>query len=137
MRTKVCAVVAGVCLLSAVGSAQSNPNGERIGPGGAAVAGAIVGAGAVIAVVVYLVVPKQKTIEGCVASSDHGMELTQDRDHAKYTLTGISDGLQPGTRAKVKGKAQKHSGARELEVKKVVQQGGPCTAPATASVAPR
>jgi hypothetical protein len=41
--------------------------------------GAVVGAAAVIGIVVYLVIPKQKTIEGCLDSQDGGLRLTGDK----------------------------------------------------------
>jgi hypothetical protein len=43
------------------------PNLGGIGPSKAEVVGAIIGAVVVIGAVAYLVVPKQKTIEGCVS----------------------------------------------------------------------
>ena len=136
MREKVCALLVVLGLLTSMSSAStSNPyDFSGIGPSGAQVAGAIVGAAVVIAVVVYLAVPKQKTIEGCVSSTDHGVELTRDGDHTRYALTGESNTLQPGTRVKLKGKRhKKHDGVRDFEVRKVVKQEGSCTAAVPAS----
>ena len=61
-------------LLCSPALAQTNiqfpPNCCQIGPTGAQVAGAVIGAAVVIGVIVYFAVPKQTTIEGCVTSSD-------------------------------------------------------------------
>jgi cytosine/uracil/thiamine/allantoin permease len=48
---------------------QNDPSGH-IGPSTAEIVGILVGTGAAIGVVVYLVIPRQKTIEGCVEASD-------------------------------------------------------------------
>lgn len=80
---------AGLCLASSPALAQSNgfPN-MAIGPSKAEVVGAIVGAAAVIGLVVYLAIPKQKTIEGCVVSADGVARLTSEKDHHTLRTPG-------------------------------------------------
>jgi hypothetical protein len=88
-----------------------------------------VGVGVGIAVLIYLVIPKEKKIEGCVAAGDHGMQLTNESSHEIYALTGESANLQAGTRVKLKGKLhKKNAGVREFEVRQVLKQEGACKA---------
>jgi hypothetical protein len=132
MRSRICAVVLALGLLSTMAEAQSG--GSRIGPSGGEVAGIVVGVAVGIAVVIYLVVPKEKKIEGCVAPSDHGLQLTSEGNHESYALTGESANLQAGTRVKLKGKLlKKHAGVREFEVRQVLRQEGACKASAPTS----
>jgi hypothetical protein len=94
------------------------------------VAGALIGAGAVIGVVVYLVIPKQKTIEGCVESTDGVSTLSDEKDHRVYVLVTDEVLVQPGQRLKLKGKKSKdNSGTRQLRVKKLVKNEGACVWP--------
>jgi hypothetical protein len=116
------AVIAVVGLMSTTSSAQS---GGHIGPSTGAIVGGIVGGAAAVVVVVYLVIPKQKSVEGCVVAHDQGLQLTNESDHKVYTLTSAGVQLQTGTRVKLKGKSHK----REFEVRKVVRQEGACSAP--------
>jgi hypothetical protein len=69
--------------------------------------GILVGAGVAIGVVVYLVIPKHKTIEGCVLTNDGGLRLTSDKDKQAYALGMDNSVLQPGRRFRLKGKQGK------------------------------
>ena len=114
-----------LCVASRPAIAQAGLG--QIGPSGAEVAGAIIGAAVVIGVVVYLVVPKQKTIEGCVQSANGVSTLSDDRDHRAYTLLTDEVAVQPGKRFRLKGKKGKDkSGTWQLHVKKVVKEEGAC-----------
>ncbi|HEX4783197.1 MAG TPA: hypothetical protein VH350_02580 [Candidatus Sulfotelmatobacter sp.] len=106
----------------------------NIGPSKAEVVGAIVGAAAVIGLVVYLVVPKQKTIEGCVVSQEDGLRLTTSKGERTYRLQTNKIELQPGRRVALKGKKAKgKSGAHEFVVRKLVKDDGACTEPSPAA----
>jgi hypothetical protein len=99
----------------------------NIGPPKAEIVGAIVGAAAVITIVVYLAIPKQSTIEGCVESTEGGLRLTDDQQRHIYALATGNVNLQPGQRFTLKGKkGEKSSDAREFEVRKVVKTEGSC-----------
>jgi len=101
--------------------------GKGLGPSKGEVIGAIVGAAAVIGLVVYLVIPKQKTIEGCVGSGDGGLQLTSDKDERTYVLATNGVNLQPEERVTLKGKPGKnHSGTRDFRVNKLVRNEGTC-----------
>ncbi len=92
--------------------------------------GILVGAGAAIGLIVYLVIPKQKTIEGCVGSVDNSMKLT-DVSGKTYVLEGDAGTIKPGQHMKVKGKKSKdRTGILRLSIRKVVKDFGPC-APTT------
>ena len=85
--------------------------------------GIVVGAVAVGGLVVYFVIPKQKTIEGCVESASG----TNEKDHRPYELISDTVVIRPGQRLKLKGKKRKDkSGAWQLRVKKFVRDDGAC-----------
>ena len=89
--------------------------------------GIVVGAVAVGGLVVYLVIPKQKTIEGCVESASGMTVLTNEKDHRPYELISDVVVIRPGQRLKLKGKKRKDkSGAWQLRVKKFVRDDGAC-----------
>ena len=116
---------ASLCVVSRPAVAQTGLG--HIGPSGAQVAGAIVGAAAVIGLVVYLVIPKQKTIEGCVAAVNSVSTLSNEKDHRAYVLLTDEVSVQPGHQFKLKGKkAKDKSGNWQFRVKKIVQDEGPC-----------
>lgn len=105
------------------------PDLGHIGPSKAEVIGVIVGAAAVIGVVVYLAIPKQKTIEGCIESSDGGLRLTTHKDKRVYVLeAGSTVKLQAGQRVVLKGKPHKQHGTRVFEVRKLTKEEGVCQA---------
>lgn len=123
----LCAAL-GVTPLRAFAQTDPFPQLGRIGPSKAEVIGAIVGAAAVIAVVVYLVIPKEKMIEGCVESGNRGLQLTDEKTRHIYALAPDNGNLSPGRRVKLKGKRHnKNSGTREFEVRKLVKDEGPCS----------
>jgi hypothetical protein len=90
----------------------------------------IVGAAAVIGVVVFLAIPKQSTITGCVESGDSGLRLTSDKDSHIYVLAVGSVNVQAGQRVSLKGKkGKKSSGTRAFEVRKLLKDEGSCKVP--------
>ena len=91
-----------LCAASGRSQAQVPTNLGHIGPSNAEIAGAIIGAVAVIGVIVYFAIPKQKTIEGCVASGDGGLQLTANK-HA-FVLDSTNLALPSGHRLVLKGK---------------------------------
>jgi hypothetical protein len=120
---------ASLCVASCRAVAQGDgfPNLGNIGPSKAEVAGAIIGAAAVITLVVYFSVPKQKTIEGCVESANGVSVLTNEKDHRIYALVSNTVAVTPGQRLKLKGKKRKDkSGDWRFEVKKLIKAAGPC-----------
>lgn len=119
-----------LCFSSGPTLAQSGgfPNLGHIGPSTGEVVGILVGAGAVIGVVVYLAIPKHKTIEGCVESSDSGLLLTSDKDKRSYAIATDTTPLQSGRRFILKGKRGKQkSGIRSFRLTKIVRDEGACS----------
>lgn len=120
---------ASLCLTSSLALAQ-DLSGFKVGPSKGEVIAAIVGAAAVIGIVVYVVIPKQKTIEGCVLSGEDGLRLTNSKGDRTYILRTNKIELQPGRRVALKGKKAKgKSGAHEFGVRKLVKDEGACTEP--------
>jgi hypothetical protein len=121
-------ISASLCLSYTSAFAQADLSGlSKLGPPKGEIIGAIVGAAAGVGVVVYLVIPKQKTIEGCVASGDGGLQLTSEKDKHTYVLGSGGGSLQPGQRVTLKGKpGKKHSGTRDFTVKKLIKDEGMC-----------
>ena len=119
---------AALCVSSTSARAQTTfPDLGHIGPSTGEVVGILVGAGVAIGVVVYLVIPKHKTIEGCVTSSDGGLRLVGERSKQTYALATDNVTLQPGHRFTLKGKqGKKHSGSRDFRVTQLVRDAGPC-----------
>ncbi|GEM_PF-5260384 len=103
------------------------PDLGHIGPSKAEVVGILVGAAVVIGVIVYLAIPKQKTIEGCIESAQGELRLTTDK-HTYAFGANSTVKLQPGQRVVLKGKPRKkHAGIREFEVRKLVKEEGRCS----------
>jgi len=118
---------ASFCLASNRAVAQTNSPLSGIGPSKGEIVGIIVGAAAAIAIVVYLAIPKQSTIEGCVESTERGLQLTDDQHRHIYALTAGEVSLQTAQRYTLKGKkGKKSSGAREFEVRKLMKTEGIC-----------
>ena len=92
---------ASLCVASSPAPAQQGFG--HIGPSTGEVVGILVGTAAVVGLVVYLVIPKQKTIHGCVESGDGGMRLTDDKDKHTYALVTDKVSLQPGRRVTLNG----------------------------------
>ena len=128
MSTKLCVGVL-LCAFLSVGSfpAVAQTGLGHIGPTGAQVAGAAIGAASVIALAVYLVIPKQKTIEGCLQTADGVSRLSDEKDHHVYTILADSATLNSGHRLRLKGKKSKDkSGALQFQVRKLLQDEGAC-----------
>ena len=113
-----------LCVASSPASAQQGGFGH-IGPSTGEVVGILVGTAAVLGLVVYLVIPKQKTVEGCVESGDGGMRLTDGKDKHTYALVTDKVSLQPGPRVTLKGKKSKgKSGTLQFGARKLVKDQG-------------
>jgi hypothetical protein len=92
-----------------------------------------IGAAAVIGVAVYLIIPKQSTIEGCIESGDGGLQITSPK--AVYILALDGFRLHAGQRVTVKGRRSKQkSGIRKFEVRKLVKDEGACGEPSQALI---
>jgi hypothetical protein len=118
-------VLIAVLFLTCAASAQTGLGG--IGPSKGEIVGIAVGAAAGITLVVYLLIPKQKTIEGCVESADSGMRLIDEKDKRTYLLVTDKVSLQPGQRVALKGKKSKDkSGTRQFRVRKLLKDQGTC-----------
>lgn len=96
--------------------------GGHIGPSNGEIAGIVVGAGAAIGLVIYLAIPKEKTVEGCLDSSDSGMRLTDNRDGHVYSVLSDQVTLQPHHKVTVRGKKRKAN----FTVKKLLKDEGTC-----------
>ena len=123
-------LAAALCGASTSVRAQvQNDSWGHIGPSTGEIVGILVGTGVAIGVVVYLVIPKQQTIEGCVEASDGNSRLTTEGTKHTYVLETGDVKLQAGRRVKLKGKRgrKKESGDREFEVRKLVKDEGACS----------
>ena len=97
------------------------------GPSGAQVAGAAVGTGAVIGIVLYLTLHRP-SITGCVRSADSTYTITDQNGHLSYTVVNADTGLKTGERVKLQGKKKKDkSGNLTFRMKKIKHDYGPCT----------
>jgi len=95
-----------------------------------ALAGAI--AAVAVAVVVTVVLIHQasanRTITGCVNSSQDGIAVTSEKDKRVYALSGDTTGVKPGERMTLHLKKIKTKGSPTLtwETKKVTKDFGAC-----------
>jgi hypothetical protein len=122
-------------LLSGTTSPTSCPSGSAPGPSNGEVVGAMVGAGAVIAVGTIVLVKvhnSHHTLQGCVTAGPEGIQMQSKGDHKIYTLTGLSAGVKVGDVVKVHGDKKKHhqkgTGDEEFVVQKINKDYGPCQA---------
>lgn len=117
-----------VCVTMTVASVRAQALGRDINLSTGKAVAMLVGVGAAIGLVAYLVIPKQKTIRGCVEAADNVLDLTDVKDKKTYVLESESSTIKPGRNLKVKGKKSKDkSGALRLSVRKIVNDFGPCT----------
>ena len=125
---RACKVVLGIALLAVFSfSASAQTNWGRFGPSGAQVAGAAVGAGTVIGVVLYLSLHRP-SITGCIRSADNAYTITDQHGQLSYTVVNAATGLKPGERVKLQGKKKKDkSGNLTFRMKKIKHDYGPCT----------
>ena len=116
-----------LCATPFVASAQTFPsNWGQIGPSKGEVIGAAIGAGAVIGIVIYLVIPKQKVIEGCVESSDGVNHVRDQKNGQVYEITEDSVAVSPGRILRVKGKTSKSATGKRIRVLRIVEDDGAC-----------
>ena len=127
----------GLCCVSSSDVFAQSGWGPK-GPSKGEVVAAAAGAATVIGVVVYLAIPKQKTITGCVESSRQGLPFLQLRtDDGKhvYVLKGLHLSVEAGRRITVRGKLKRTLDMPTLdsmpmgtfEVKKIMEDRGPCS----------
>ena len=122
---KVVPIVALLAVLSFSASAQTGWG--RIGPSGAQVAGAAVGAGAVIGIVLYLTLHRP-SITGCIRAVDSTFTITDQNGQLSYIVVNADTGLKPGERVKLQGKKKKDkSGSLTFRMNKIKHDYGPCT----------
>jgi hypothetical protein len=100
------------------------------GPSGGEVAGAAVGVGAVIAVVVVVAVKSgHHSLSGCVIAGPNGPEL-QASDSKRYALEGDPSDIKVGDRVKIHGsrvkKTRDTTGDQVYRVEKLKKDYGPC-----------
>jgi|SRR5215469_1042001 len=108
--------------------AQADLSGFHVGPSKGEVIAAIVGAAAVVGVVVYFAVPRQKTIEGCIDATQGDLRLTSKDGKHIYVLDAGSLNLQLGQQVILKGKPRKkHDRMRDFQVRKILKDNGACT----------
>lgn len=106
---------------------------DRIGPGGAEVAGVIVAVGALTGVGIYYAVHHGHSLRGCASSRPDGIQLLNEGDQHVYLLDGDIDGVKPGDRVRVSGKKMNNGGNnRQFFVKKLSKNYGPCKVPISA-----
>jgi hypothetical protein len=124
-------LIASLCIVPIAASAQTNgfPQLGNIGPSKGEVIGVAIGVGLVITLVVYLSVPKQSTIEGCVETVDGVSHLKDGNKHHEYQLISSDIPLKSGERLRLKGKKHKgKNGGKQFTVKKLIADLGACEA---------
>ena len=116
-----------VCLAMTVASVQAQDFGIDEGK---IIAAIVVGSAVVIGIsvyVIYKVIPKQKTITGCVEATDNSLRMTDAKDRKAYMLDSETFTIKPGQHLRVKGKKSKDkSGILRLSVRKIVKDFGAC-----------
>jgi hypothetical protein len=124
-------VVLILCLVLAVPATSQSGLGQ-IGPSNGEIAGILVGAGAVIAVVaivIYRKTHKHPTIAGCVSPGADGLSLTNKKDSKVYALSGDTASLKANEQVALKGKKLKDSnGKPTFQVEKLAKDYGACHA---------
>jgi hypothetical protein len=137
-RSRGVAAFAALTVFLCSGFQSSSPTGcqpssqSRIGPSGGEIAGAIVGAGAVVAVVVLLEVNHSNHIlKGCVVSNATGLEL-RTSDSRQFQLDGDMSKIHVGDKVKIHGskikKEKNATGDQVFKVEKLDKSYGTCDA---------
>lgn len=112
---KLSRLFASAALVAALSIPLAAQQGSRIGPSGGEVAGAAVGVGAAVAVVVFLAVNHgHHSITGCVVSAANGLEL-RTGDSRAWALEGDTSDLKVGDRVKVHGSRDPGSRGRKAK----------------------
>jgi hypothetical protein len=130
MRTLLrSSTVVALCLALAV-PAFPQSGSYNIGPSKGEVAGMIAGAAAVVGVAGYLIyrgTHRHASIQGCIATEESGLTLTNEKDKKTYALEGDSAGLKPGQQVALSGKKTKDStGKLTFQVQKLAKDYGEC-----------
>jgi len=129
LRGSVYLLCASVLLGSAPAPAETSlkTQGNEIVAGIIGIAAAV---GVGIGVGVYFAL--HPTIKGCVSSDQDGLEITNEKDHAIYQLTGAVSGLKPGNVVSVRGRKKPAKGGSStgaFRVDKVKRTWSACAAP--------
>ena len=131
--TTVLLALTSLCLCAADGPTTCGTNQQSIGPSGGEVAGVIVGAAAIGAVLigsVILIDHSHHTVKGCVLSGPNGLEVQTQNDKKTYALTGDTANIKVGDLVQFHGnkvKRVKHStDDQTFAVQKISKDFGPC-----------
>jgi hypothetical protein len=112
-------------------SGTYSPAGRSYGHGAAIGAG--VGAAAVGAGAVYLMTHRASKVSGCVATTDDGLSLTDDKTKKTLELIPGKADVKAGDRVELKGKFKKNAtGDQRFLVKTVAKDFGECHTQAAA-----
>jgi hypothetical protein len=114
---------------SSAASGQSSSSG-RIGPSGGEVAGAAIGVGAAVAIVITVFVSRSHhTLTGCATTGASGLAL-QTNDGKTYKLEGNDASIKAGDKVKVHGskmkKTRDSTGPQVFTIDKLNRDYGPC-----------
>ena len=112
-----------VCLVFTVrpSVAQSEVPKAYLGIGyGAITAGALT--------LVFYSIHAEHFVKGCVATGQNGLQLQDESNPQAWRLTGVTAGIKPGERIRLKGTKSKKesSGNRSFLIEQVAKDYGPC-----------
>lgn len=89
--------------------------------------GAGVGAAAAGGATLYFVTHRGSKVTGCIANSEDGLHLTDDKSNRTFALVPGNADLKSGERVELKGKIKKsESGTPMFQVKSVAKDFGEC-----------
>ena len=127
LRIAAVAVLTGILVSAAPGSAQSG--GRIAGPSGGEAAGAGIGVGAAVVIVAVVAVShSHHTLTGCAFNGPNGLKLkTSD---STYSIEGDAANIKAGEKVKLHGskvkKAKGAGGDQVFKVEKVSKDYGAC-----------
>lgn len=127
LRIAAGAVLTGILVSAAPGSAQSG--GRIAGPSGGEAAGAGIGVGAAVVIVAVVAVShSHHTLTGCAFNGPNGLKLkTSD---STYSIEGDAANIKAGEKVKLHGskvkKAKGAGGDQVFKVEKVSKDYGAC-----------
>ena len=129
VRTSI-VLTLGLVFLPPAFSQATSPSGGKIGASNGEIAGAFVGAGAAVAVIVIVIyheTHKHHTLTGCISSGTNGLTLANEKDNKVYTLSGDSGSLKVSERVAIRGKKLKNSGITPtFRIEKLEKDYGAC-----------
>ena len=129
VRTSIVLTLGLLFVLPAFSQAPSS-SGGKIGASNGEIAGAFVGAGAAVAVIVIVIyheTHKHHTLTGCVSSGTNGLTLANEKDNKVYTLSGDSSSVKVSERVAIRGRKLKDAGSTPtFRVEKLEKDYGAC-----------